>query len=402
MHDQVCRTARAAPDRGRHGSEGRARAPRRGRGGALPGASAGWWCSPGTGDVAHGELDVVATDADRLVVCEVKTRSGTRFGEPAEAVDAAQGRPDPPGHAGLAGRPPGALVRDPVRRASRCSWSRAGPVTRAALRGGVLMGLARAWSVALLGVEGHVVEIEADIGGGLPRRAPGRPARRRAARVEGPGAGGAWSTPGAPGRTSGSCWRSRRPPCARPAAGSTWPWPAACSRRPGRWRSAPLDGTVLLGELALDGRLRPCAACCPACSPRARRACAAWWCRRPRCPRPRWSTGIEVYGAATLGRGAGLARGRPGAGPAGSGRRLVPDAPIHDLADVVGQDDARRALRGRRGRRAPPAAGRAARHRARRCSPSGSSGCCPSSPRTRRWRSPRSGRWPGRLPADGR
>jgi putative endonuclease len=33
-----------------------------------------------------GELDVVATDATRLVVCEVKTRSGTRFGEPAEAV----------------------------------------------------------------------------------------------------------------------------------------------------------------------------------------------------------------------------------------------------------------------------------------------------------------------------
>ena len=30
------------------------------------------------------------------------------------------------------------------------------------------MGLARAWSVALRGVEGHVVEIEADIGGGLP------------------------------------------------------------------------------------------------------------------------------------------------------------------------------------------------------------------------------------------
>jgi putative endonuclease len=33
-----------------------------------------------------GEVDVVCTDADRLVVCEVKTRSGTRFGEPAEAV----------------------------------------------------------------------------------------------------------------------------------------------------------------------------------------------------------------------------------------------------------------------------------------------------------------------------
>jgi putative endonuclease len=35
----------------------------------------------------HGEIDLVATDSRRLVVCEVKTRSGTRYGEPAEAVD---------------------------------------------------------------------------------------------------------------------------------------------------------------------------------------------------------------------------------------------------------------------------------------------------------------------------
>jgi putative endonuclease len=34
-----------------------------------------------------GEIDVVATDAQRLVVCEVKTRSSERFGGPAEAVD---------------------------------------------------------------------------------------------------------------------------------------------------------------------------------------------------------------------------------------------------------------------------------------------------------------------------
>lgn len=34
----------------------------------------------------HGELDVIATDSARLVVCEVKTRSSTRFGLPAEAV----------------------------------------------------------------------------------------------------------------------------------------------------------------------------------------------------------------------------------------------------------------------------------------------------------------------------
>ena len=39
-----------------------------------------------------GELDIVATDTERLVVCEVKTRSGTRYGLPAEAVDARKAR----------------------------------------------------------------------------------------------------------------------------------------------------------------------------------------------------------------------------------------------------------------------------------------------------------------------
>lgn len=33
-----------------------------------------------------GELDIVATDGTRLVVCEVKTRSGRGYGSPAEAV----------------------------------------------------------------------------------------------------------------------------------------------------------------------------------------------------------------------------------------------------------------------------------------------------------------------------
>lgn len=34
----------------------------------------------------EGELDVVCVEDEALVVCEVKTRSCTRFGEPAEAV----------------------------------------------------------------------------------------------------------------------------------------------------------------------------------------------------------------------------------------------------------------------------------------------------------------------------
>ena len=40
----------------------------------------------------EGELDIVARDGDVLVFCEVKTRSGTGFGAPAEAVTPAKAR----------------------------------------------------------------------------------------------------------------------------------------------------------------------------------------------------------------------------------------------------------------------------------------------------------------------
>lgn len=39
---------------------------------------------------AEGEIDVVAQDGDVLVFCEVKTRSGGAYGDPAEAVVAAK------------------------------------------------------------------------------------------------------------------------------------------------------------------------------------------------------------------------------------------------------------------------------------------------------------------------
>ena len=35
---------------------------------------------------ADGEIDIVAAERQVMVVCEVKTRSGTRFGTPLEAV----------------------------------------------------------------------------------------------------------------------------------------------------------------------------------------------------------------------------------------------------------------------------------------------------------------------------
>jgi putative endonuclease len=38
----------------------------------------------------EGEVDLVATDGERLVVCEVKTRSWTGYGEPSEGVTPAK------------------------------------------------------------------------------------------------------------------------------------------------------------------------------------------------------------------------------------------------------------------------------------------------------------------------
>jgi len=41
---------------------------------------------------AEGELDIVARDGSTLVFCEVKTRSGTAYGSPLEAVVPAKAR----------------------------------------------------------------------------------------------------------------------------------------------------------------------------------------------------------------------------------------------------------------------------------------------------------------------
>lgn len=40
----------------------------------------------------HGEIDIVAREADSLVFCEVKTRRGAGYGAPVEAVVAAKAR----------------------------------------------------------------------------------------------------------------------------------------------------------------------------------------------------------------------------------------------------------------------------------------------------------------------
>ncbi len=203
------------------------------------------------------------------------------------------------------------------------------------------MGIARSWSVALLGVDGHVVEIEADVGRGLPGvHLVGLPDaalheskdRVRAAVIN-----------------SDRAWPGERivlalSPATLRKAGSGFDLALACAvlGTSDVIDQRALDGTVLLGELALDGRLRPVHGVLP-CLLAARRA----GMRRVVVPEAALEeaalvTGLTVHGARSLTDVLAFLSGDlqlPGPGPLAEPTGLPPP----DMADVVGQDDARHA-----------------------------------------------------------
>lgn len=202
--------------------------------------------------------------------------------------------------------------------------------------------LARGWSVALQGVDGVLVEIEAAVGGGIPgMHLVGLPDaalqeakdRVRSAVVN-----------------SGLAWPRERillalSPATLRKAGSGFDLGLAMTilAAEGGVDRARLADTVLIGELALDGRIRPVRGVLP-CLLAARRA----GMRRVVVPvgalgEAAVVEGVEVYGAATLGdvlrwfAGEGvLCRPDPA--------EIPPVPEPMDLADVVGQADARRAV----------------------------------------------------------
>src|SRR5579863_9349202 len=117
------------------------------------------------------------------------------------------------------------------------------------------MTLARALSVALVGVTGHLVEVEVDIASGLPTILVGLPDtalreardRIRAAIVN-----------------SGESWPNRRitvglSPASLPKRGSSFDLGIAVAILAASEviPEASLAGLVLMGELGLDGRIRP-------------------------------------------------------------------------------------------------------------------------------------------------
>ncbi|WNV89880.1 YifB family Mg chelatase-like AAA ATPase [Umezawaea sp. Da 62-37] len=205
------------------------------------------------------------------------------------------------------------------------------------------MGLARAWSVALFGVDGVVVEIEADVGAGtvktqllgLPDAALHESKDRVRAAV----------------RNSGHDWPTQRvtlglSPAALPKGGAGYDL-ALASVVLAAAQSVPaerLATTVLLGELALDGRLRGVRGVLPSLLA-ARRA----GLREAVVPVESLSEaslvdGLTIHGASSLTEVVAWLNGDDNAllpAPPPEAPRPVPTA---DLADVLGQPEARWAL----------------------------------------------------------
>ncbi|HEX6357021.1 YifB family Mg chelatase-like AAA ATPase [Actinophytocola sp.] len=205
------------------------------------------------------------------------------------------------------------------------------------------MPLARAWSVALFGVDGVAVEIEADIGGGRPRTQivglPDASLNEAKERVR------------AAVRNSHRKWPDELvtlalSPAALPKGGSSYDVALACAvlAAAGLEPAERLEKTVLMGELALDGRIRTVRGVLPgllaARKAKLRRAIVPV----QTLPEAALVTGLEILGAEHLTDVLDWLRGEPDTLRKPVPAALAPPAEVPDLADVVGQPEARWAL----------------------------------------------------------
>jgi magnesium chelatase family protein len=201
---------------------------------------------------------------------------------------------------------------------------------------------AKVLSVGLVGVRGHLVEVEADVASGLPLVAlSGLPDtalheardRVRAAIVN-----------------SGQAWPNRRItinllPASLPKSGSGFDIAVACAvlAGAGELPLAALHGVVVVGELGLDGRVQPVRGVLPMVLAATRAGIRRVVVPQANAAEAALVPGVTVRGTDTLHRLIGFVRGSerlldPPAGP--------PLEPVAgpDLADVVGQGVGRRAI----------------------------------------------------------
>lgn len=204
------------------------------------------------------------------------------------------------------------------------------------------MALGRAYSVAVAGVDGQLVEIEADVGQGLPSvhlvGSADAALQESRDRVR------------AAVTNSGEKWPDGRvvlalSPATLPKVGSVYDL-ALASAVMHAGAAVPGDrlaGSVLLGELALDGRVRRVRGILPAVL--AARGAGRRTVVVPACTLAEAGLvdDIAVLGAATLQELIAWLRGE-GQLHKPEGPVTVPDPGVGDLDEVVGQDEARWAL----------------------------------------------------------
>jgi len=204
------------------------------------------------------------------------------------------------------------------------------------------MTLGRAFSIAVCGLDGQIVEIEADITSGLPGvhlvGLPDAALQESRDRVR------------AAITNCGNTWPMSRltlalSPATLPKTGSLYDIALACSVL-SAGRSKPwhrLEKAVLLGELALDGRVRPVRGVLPAVLAAKRHGWPAIVVPIGNLAEASLVDGIEVLGVRTLRHLQHWLDGRAEL----DGRVVLPcpdDQPMADLADVVGQSPARFAV----------------------------------------------------------
>ncbi|GAA3631168.1 YifB family Mg chelatase-like AAA ATPase [Microlunatus ginsengisoli] len=211
------------------------------------------------------------------------------------------------------------------------------------------MAMATARSVALVGLDGRIVAVEAAIAGGLPRTVlVGLP---DAALYE------ARDRCKAAAANSGLGWPSslltiNLSPATLPKAGSHYDLAiaAAVLAADDAFDPRELAGTVLLGELGLDGRVRPVRGILPATLTAAQHDVRRVIVPRGQAAEARLVAGIEVFGVASLRQLVALFRHEqvpdeedpdddPDADPGAGEARTQPD-----LVDVAGQAEAKWAL----------------------------------------------------------
>ncbi len=204
------------------------------------------------------------------------------------------------------------------------------------------MALGRAYSVAIRGLDGVMVEIEADITSGLPGvhlvGLPDAALQESRDRVR------------AAITNCGNSWPMSRltlglSPATLPKGGSMYDLAIAASVLSAHLKMhwARLEKTVLLGELALDGRVRPVKGVLPAVMAAKREGWPSVVVPAENLAEASLVDGIEVWGVRTLGQMQAWLNGK-----AGLDERVDTTAPAADdsvdLADVVGQTQARWAV----------------------------------------------------------